>query len=82
MEILKVHDDRYHETRVKRLSDIAEAPRGRASTHNKTIKMSYSRLLYSHKCEVCGKRFEGIKTAITCSPACRKKKQRLAQGQA
>lgn len=82
MKPVKVRDTQYHEMRAKRLSDIAEAPRGRTTTQNKTIAMSYSRPLYLHKCPMCGGSFEGIKTAITCGPACRKRRQRLTQGQA
>ena len=81
MKIIKVHDDQYHEMRAKRLSDIADVPRGRTTTHSKTIAMSYSRPLYQHKCPMCGSSFEGIKTAITCGPACRKRRQRIMQGQ-
>ncbi len=61
----------------KRLSDTKEAVElkelPRVKRHVKI--MSNNRIVYMHTCK-CGNKFEGIKTAIYCSEACKQKAKR------
>lgn len=79
MEPIIIPNPKYSdETLHKTLSDVGVKPLGRTMRQMHCIEMSYSRRMYQHVCPVCGQSFDGIKTAVTCSSACRKQRQRLA----
>lgn len=78
MEVILLQHEKYkNETRHKNLADLQKPSFGQTIMQRKVIDMSYSRSIYSHVCPICGEIFEAIKTAITCSSACRKQRQRL-----